>query len=163
MLKQFKALLNAYKEVERLRKENKELNKQVEDLSFEVTDLKLDLVLHEDAEPPKPKIKDLLQLVFEGKLEWYKYEDLKPTLRQQYYDQAQHILRMDIFNNEMNFLKSNWSKQAIVEAHAVEDVEAHTLKLSWMLLGIELFKLRLQEVPNLEQPEPTTDNLDAPI
>ena len=167
MFEKLRAILNAHKINERLEEEISELKGEVAHLDSKNKDYFTTVSSLNGRnyflENKKPKIKDLLQLVFDGKLEWYDYRDLKPELQQQYHDQAQHILRTDIFNNEMNFLKSNWSRQAIKEAHEVKDPESHVLKLSWMLLGIELFKLRLEEVPTLEQPEPTKKDLNANV
>jgi len=146
MLKQLKAILNAHKINERLKGENKELETACVGFCNEIRALE---------KLKKPEIKDILQESLGGKLEWFDYNELTPPNLATYYDEAQHILRTNIFNNEVSFLKANWGKQAILQAHEHDQggISNHIQKMSWMLLGIEMLKLRLEGVPN-PTPEP---------
>lgn len=93
-------------------------------------------------------VRGVIERMFEYPPEWFDFSELKPQDLAQYYEQAQRTLSSDPFVNEINFLKSNWGKQAVLEAESSPDVSEHIKKLSWMLLGIELLKIRLEEIPS---------------
>ena len=96
---------------------------------------------------------------------WYDYADLKSSDKQTYYNEAQQILRTHIFNNEINFLKSNWGKRALLEANDMDKdkVAQHILKMSWMLLGVELLKQRIEGIPNPYPQTKSTEDITSSI
>lgn len=149
--------------------ENKErqLKQNIRDLERQVSELRIQLEQEQDRPPqPTPTLQDLLEEELGG-IEWFDYNELDPPQLDEYHRQATYILRSNIFDNELNFLKSNWGKQALLEAHNKSkennEIQEHIQKMSWMVLGIHSFKERLKEVPNPNKPQPTTDNLNASI
>ena len=155
MIKRIKALFALKEENRQLRNENLRLITTLGDKDSQIYYLT----------NKKPEVKDLLAIVLDGDLKWYDYEELKPEERQNYYTSAQQVLRAHAFNNEINFLKSNWGKRALLEAHDknIEEVSQHIQKMSWMLLGNEQFKIKLEEISNPTQQEKTKENIDSAV
>ena len=108
---------------------------------------------------------DIIKECLDKDLSWYDYSELKTQDKQTYYNQAKQILRTHVFNNELNFLKSNWGKRALLEAESMErnKVAEHIQKMAWMLLGIEQLKIRLETIPNPFPQEQTKENIHSSV
>jgi hypothetical protein len=103
----------------------------------------------------------LLQSALSVDLSWYDYEELAPSERQKYAIAARHMLENPAFLNEFNFMKSNWGKQAILEFadKNPEERREHIAKVSWMLMGIEFLRKRLEEIRSPELPRQETGDI----
>lgn len=116
----------------RLRKELKEQSRIIEQLLEQSTEQK--------------SFKQLIQKAIDVPLDWFDFKELKINDLNEYHTQAQYILNASVFTNEINFLKSNWSKQALLQVPDKPNLR-HLERMAWMILGIELLHERLKEVP----------------
>lgn len=98
----------------------------------------------------KSSLFDNLSEILSKDLSWFDYNELSQSELEKYYQSSRRILSESVFHNELNFLKSNWSKQALLEAHNLKSKDMVFLahRLSWMILGIEMFKMRLEGIHN---------------
>lgn len=103
---------------------------------------------------------DVLKKTLNTDLSWFDYNELSKTEMEKYYMSAQRILAEPIFQNEMNFLKSNWGKQAILDSSEIlkKDIADHVQKMSWLILGIEMFRTRLESIQNPHTPNEKPKN-----
>ena len=108
---------------------------------------------------PPVTLFDVLKQILGQDLSWFDYNELGKTEMEKYFLSSQRILNEPIFQNEMNFLKSNWGKQSLLEACSLpkKQIAEHVQKMSWMILGIEMLKQRLESIQNphsnLEKPK----------
>lgn len=143
--------------------ENKKLKQTIKDLQKEL-DIQGEMLMEAHNAIPEPK--DILEVLLSMDLKWFDYNELSPENMQVYHNEAQYILRSNIFNNELNFLKNNWGKQAVLDGVSKEtpaEVAEHVKKMGWMILGIEYLKVRLQEMPDPTKPAPTTNDINSAI
>lgn len=147
-----KKILTAYKELRLSQEKLKELEAENESLKTEIYFLK------------SKSLSSVLKSILDQDLSWYDFGDLKPNDKKIYFAQAQQILRTHVFNNEMNFLKSNWGKQAIIDVAGKGLPAAETVqKMSWMLLGIEYLKTRLLEIPDPNPIQKTKEDIHSAV
>ena len=83
MFNKIKEIINLYKENERLKDE---IDKLKIEKSFTI----------------KPKAENIIKDLMNGQIEWYNYEDLSFTQQISYWQDAQGLLKNQVFNNEVN-------------------------------------------------------------
>lgn len=127
------------KENEDLRVALQEKSKKITDLFLENTALKKTV---EVLEVEKKSPRKVVEAVMAKKIEWYNYQDLAPSDRFQYYQNAQSILNNPVFLNEKNYLISCWAKWCLEHAHDFEGVKDMRMSVN----GITLLEERLGEI-----------------
>lgn len=109
--------------------------------------------LKEENEALRKKLQspgEILKHVLKEDLSWFDYAELATPIWKQYYDNAQLVLKNPVVINEQNFIKANWQKKAMLEMDDknIPDKARHLEKLCWMLIGLEMFLIRLSEIQN---------------
>ena len=99
-------------------------------------------------------VRGFLENILNEPSEWFDYNELSPGELEKYHKSAQRILSEPVFQNELNFLKSNWGKKAILELTDKSDYEIvqHVRCLSYMIYGIQSLKTRFEEIHGPQEP-----------
>jgi len=102
--------------------------------------------------------KEVLLKIFPN-LEWFDYNDLPIKERINYFNEAQMILRTNIFNNEFNRLKSTMAVDLSLNAVKFEQIRDYQMTIN----GIQLLKEVFENIENPNKLPELNDDILAPI
>ena len=94
----------------------------------------------------KTELAKYMEEVLAKPVEYFNYQKLEKGLWKQYKEDAQMILKSDVFNNEINYLIANTLKNATIHSQNFNQVE----QARTYILALEELKNRLMaiEEPN---------------
>ena len=85
-----------------------------------------------------------------GDFKWFDYTTLPQADWKNYFDQAQYILRSEVFQNEIARLNAEWAEWSLKKSGNFEAVSAMRHQIS----GINLLNERFESIPNPMPPLP---------
>lgn len=90
----------------------------------------------------------IVRRTFQMDLPWVNYQDFDKGRWDQYHREAQLILSSFVVENEINFIRVNWAKKAMLEISndSIADKAKHLEKICWMLIGMETLRDRLADI-----------------
>jgi len=115
--------------------------------------LKSERTRHEEA-----RATQVVEKIFKHGLAWFDYNELARQERVKYYQEAQMILKSDIFNNELNYLIATGAQQALLDS--IKDTTG-IRDFRMTINGLELLKERLEGVENPDKNISTEHVSDA--
>ena len=102
----------------------------------------------------------VVRAITDDKLKFYDYTELDEQRLKTYHDEASSILKKDVFQNEIAYLKAQFYKWAAMQSRDHEGVVAMRHQIS----GIKLIEARLEDIPDpYNKTKPTTENLTSGI
>lgn len=101
---------------------------------------------------------EVVRKTFAKDLSWFDCEELPPNEREHYYNEAQRILRSNVFNNEINYLKAKGAQEAMLEAKDFSQVRDYQMTIN----GLELLEKRFKAIRKPDDPIPT-DNINEAV
>lgn len=104
--------------------------------------------------------KEVVKKTFAKDLAWFDYEDLPPSERDSYFQEARSILRSKVFNNEMNYLKTFGLQHMILDSEP-ETAQQQVRDFQMTINGFELLESRLKEIKEPNQPTPQENTFEA--
>lgn len=90
------------------------------------------------------KANEVVNAVIGRGIKWYDYNELKPDLRNLYYQQAQSVLKNNTWINELNHFSADLVHYIAKEAKDFDEV----LMNRAMIVAIESFRERLAGIPD---------------
>lgn len=141
-------------EIDRLKKELEDAQLQYSELLLKVTDLKNTI---SDIELQKRDPRHVVQAIMAEDFAWYNNEELPFEQKVTYYNEAQSILRSNVFNNEKNYFISCWAKWALSNAKDFDGVRDMRMSVS----ALQLLEDRLKEIRNPHERKTEEEVYDA--
>lgn len=92
----------------------------------------------------KVTAKSVVDAIVGDGFRFFDYAELDEQERTRYFDQAQYILRSDVFKNEVARLNAEFAEWALKKAPDFSKVEAMRYQIS----GINLLKERFESIPD---------------
>ncbi len=100
----------------------------------------------------KKKLKspsEVVKALTSDDFKFFDYKTLEPQDQKNYFDQAQHVLRMEVVQNEVHALNAGFADETIKRSKDFDNVLAMRHQIS----GIQLLMERLAEIPDPSQIE----------
>lgn len=128
-------------------KKIKELEQEIKKLKAENLELKFK-VFNEGADA-----KIVIETILKRGIDWYDYRKLDKGAWQNYFADAEMIVRNYTFNNELNHFITDMIKNAALETNNFEQV----LNIRTGIITLETFKQRLESIENPNKPVETKE------
>lgn len=100
-----------------------------------------------------------IEAILKREISWYDIQKLDDTTLENYKRDAQHILKMDVFQNEIRHYIADIVQDIARSSRTFEEVQ----NLRMTIIGIEAFIERLQSIPDFQRHFMNEEDLFEPI